>query len=186
MSEKNAEKRSPRLITGKGRESSAEKHATSQSKGIKATSRSPPDSKRKREEKEEEKTSDRIVPEKHDESSFERYPSIKEETIRKLKAKGITSLFPIQSSCYKRIYDREDIIARDLTGSGKTLAFALPIVEKFRDRGYFKRRNPDLLAIILAPTRELAQQVSTVLKDLKHSESEYSVLTVYGGVPIDE
>ena len=186
MSEKNAEKRSPRLITGKGRESSAEKHATSQSKGIKASARSPPDSKRKREEKEEEKTSDRIVPEKHDESSFERYPSIKEDTIRKLKAKGITSLFPIQSSCYKRIYDREDIIARDLTGSGKTLAFALPIVEKFRDRGYFKRRNSDLLAIILAPTRELAQQVSTVLKDLKHSESEYSVLTVYGGVPIDE
>ena len=93
---------------------------------------------------------------KPNEGSFSSYPAIKEETISKLKAKGINSLFPIQSETFQIIYDRHDLIARDLTGSGKTLAFALPLVEKFRDRGYFKRRNGDLLAIMLAPTRELA------------------------------
>jgi ATP-dependent RNA helicase DeaD len=40
--------------------------------------------------------------------------------------------------------------------------------------------------IILAPTRELALQVSNELSKLKHYEDEYKVLTVYGGVPIDD
>jgi|TARA_B110001450_G_scaffold241300_1_gene250694 ATP-dependent RNA helicase DeaD len=39
-----------------------------------------------------------------------------------------------------------------------------------------------LQGIILAPTRELALQIARVLNDLKHSESEYNVLAVYGGV----
>jgi len=38
----------------------------------------------------------------------------------------------------------------------------------------------------LAPTRELALQITRVLNDLKHHEKEYNVLTVYGGVSIDE
>jgi superfamily II DNA/RNA helicase len=46
------------------------------------------------------------------------------------------------------------VIARDLTGSGKTLAFALPLVERFRKKGLLGGRK--LLAIVLAPTRELA------------------------------
>ena len=127
-----------------------------------------------------------MMVDKQNEGCFSTYPAIKEETINKLKAKGIVSLFPIQSGTFQFIYDRHDLIARDLTGSGKTLAFALPLVEKFRDRGYFKRRNGDLLAIMLAPTRELAIQISNVLKDLKHTDQEFSVLTVYGGVPLDE
>jgi ATP-dependent RNA helicase DDX21 len=52
--------------------------------------------------------------------------------VDKLKAKGITSLFPIQQNCFYPIYNREDLIGRDLTGSGKTLAFCLPIVEFLR------------------------------------------------------
>jgi superfamily II DNA/RNA helicase len=46
------------------------------------------------------------------------------------------------------------LIARALTGSGKTLAFALPLVEKFRKLGLLGYRK--ILAIVLAPTRELA------------------------------
>ena len=52
--------------------------------------------------------------------------------MRNLIEKGITELFPIQQRCFKPIYNREDVIARDLTGSGKTLGFALPIVEFLR------------------------------------------------------
>ena len=65
-------------------------------------------------------------------TEFSSYPEITQRTVDKLKAKGITSLFPIQQNCFYPIYNREDLIGRDLTGSGKTLAFCLPIVEFLR------------------------------------------------------
>jgi superfamily II DNA/RNA helicase len=49
-----------------------------------------------------------------------------------LKSRGIKHLFPIQQGCFEPIYNRMDLIGRDLTGSGKTLAFGLPMVEYFR------------------------------------------------------
>jgi superfamily II DNA/RNA helicase len=52
-----------------------------------------------------------------------------EKTVEVMKENGIKSLFPIQTHCFYPMYQREDLIARDLTGSGKTFAFALPIVE---------------------------------------------------------
>lgn len=70
------------------------------------------------------------------------------------------SLFPIQQNCFYPIYNREDIIARDLTGSGKTLAFALPVTEYLRKNGFLSSRRTQ--AIVLTPTRELAIQVSKV------------------------
>ena len=85
---------------------------------------------------------------------FANYPEITENTIKKLKARGITSLFPIQMNCFYPIYNREDMIARDLTGSGKTLGFSLPIVEYLRKNQLLGKRK--LQAIVLAPTRELA------------------------------
>lgn len=124
-------------------------------------------------------------------TNFDEFPEITESTIKCLKNSGIVSLFPVQQSTFRYIYDGEDMIARDLTGSGKTLAFSLPLVEKFRKLGYFASESSHtsrrrLLAIILAPTRELALQVAKVLKTLKHYENEYKVITVYGGVSIDD
>ncbi len=55
---------------------------------------------------------------------------------------------------FKRIYAHEDLMVRDLTGSGKTLGFCLPMVEMFRNQKAFGGGKP--LAMILAPTRELA------------------------------
>lgn len=125
------------------------------------------------------------------ESNFVNYPEITSTTVKNLNAAGILGLFPVQEGTFSDIYRGSDIIARDLTGSGKTLAFSLPLVEKYRKMGYFDAENRvhgrrKLLAIILAPTRELALQVSKVLKTLKHHESEYKVITVYGGVSIDD
>lgn len=80
--------------------------------------------------------------------------------------------------------NREDLIVRDLTGSGKTLGFCLPMVNLFRTQKLFGKGKP--LAMILAPTRELALQISKELNALKHSEKEFNVLTVYGGVSIDD
>lgn len=67
-------------------------------------------------------------------------------------------MFPIQANSFYPVYNNEDIIARDLTGSGKTLAFALPIVERLRQAKMLGTRR--IQAIVLAPTRELALQVS--------------------------
>ena len=50
--------------------------------------------------------------------------------------------------------NHEDLMVRDLTGSGKTLGFCLPLVEMFRKERLFGGGKP--LAMILAPTRELA------------------------------
>lgn len=94
-------------------------------------------------------------------NDFESFPEIQKNTAAKLKARGIMNLFPIQEHCFYPIYNREDLIARDLTGSGKTLGFALPIVEYLRKNGFLGKRK--LQAIVLAPTRELALQVRYLL-----------------------
>jgi len=85
---------------------------------------------------------------------------------------------------FNAVMKREDLMIRDLTGSGKTLAFALPMVEYFRKCKSFGTGK--IQGICLAPTRELALQVSKEFEQLKHSPNEYNILTVYGGVPIDE
>ena len=87
-------------------------------------------------------------------NDFECFPEISKQTSTKLKSRGIANLFPIQVNCFYPIYNREDIIARDLTGSGKTLGFSLPIVEYLRKNNCLGKRK--LQAICLAPTRELA------------------------------
>lgn len=78
--------------------------------------------------------------------------------------------------------NHEDLMVRDLTGSGKTLGFCLPMIEMFRNQRLFGGGKP--LAMILAPTRELALQISKELELLKLNPREYNVLTVYGGVDI--
>ena len=69
---------------------------------------------------------------------FENFPEIPKKTVEVLQARGIISLFPVQYHSFKNIYNREDLIVRDLTGSGKTLAFSLPIVEYLRTNKLFK------------------------------------------------
>lgn len=73
---------------------------------------------------------------------------------------------------------------RDLTGSGKTLGFALPTVEFLRKSKTLG--SGKIQVMVLAPTRELALQVAKEFNALKHYEQEYNVLTVYGGVSIDD
>ena len=83
---------------------------------------------------------------------------------------------------FRNVYNREDLMVRDLTGSGKTLGFTLPLVEYLRKNKLFG--TGAIQAIALAPTRELALQITRVFNDLKHHDREYNVLAVYGGVSI--
>lgn len=114
---------------------------------------------------------------------YSNYPEIPQESVKVLTENGFLSLFPIQQHCFHPVYSREDLIARDLTGSGKTLAFGLPTIEFLRKNNLFGTGK--VQAIILAPTRELAIQITAELTKLKHHHNEFKIVTVYGGVNIE-
>ncbi|GAB0496495.1 hypothetical protein MMPV_007807 [Pyropia vietnamensis] len=84
-------------------------------------------------------------------------------TIKALASKNISALFPIQAATFDLLFHKKcDVIGRARTGSGKTLAFVLPIVEALaasEDEGKLPGRQSKPLVLVLAPTRELAQQV---------------------------
>lgn len=115
--------------------------------------------------------------------AFEHYPEIPAKSREVLKAHGIKHLFPIQQACFYPLYNGQDLIARDLTGSGKTFAFGLPLLEKLRSEKQLRKGK--LQAIMLAPTRELAIQITNELTKMKHHPDEFRIVTVYGGSPIE-
>lgn len=75
------------------------------------------------------------------EGDFRNFPQISERSIEKLRSNGIEGLFPVQYSTFNQIYDRKDMIVRDLTGSGKTLGFSLPLVEYLRANDLFQTKK---------------------------------------------
>lgn len=110
---------------------------------------------------------------------------ISSDAVRHMKSIGITYLFPIQAATYEHVYEGRDLIARDKTGSGKTLSYALPIVERFRKKDYFRNKDGQKpFVLVVLPTRELVIQVTNVYNTIKLKESEYRVLGVYGGTDV--
>lgn len=93
--------------------------------------------------------------------------------LRSLASQGFTQPTPIQSTVLPlAITDNKDILARAKTGSGKTLAYAIPLAQKILsaraklEDGY---SSPDYLAtraLVLVPTRELAEQISSHIRTL--------------------
>ena len=112
--------------------------------------------------------------------------AISEATERNLKKKGIQYLFPIQYETFNHIYEGRDLIGRDRTGSGKTLAFALPILERLRqkEKRFSQRRGQKPYVLVLVPTRELAIQVTKEFDRFKNSDREFRELSIYGGTDI--
>ena len=99
-----------------------------------------------------------------------------------LTAAGIESPFPIQAATLPDSLAGRDVLGRGRTGSGKTLAFALPVVARLAGRlAGGPRRSGRPLALVLAPTRELATQIAAVIEPLAASAS-LTVTTVFGGV----
>jgi len=92
-----------------------------------------------------------------------------------LTEQGIVDPFPIQLLAIPDGLDGLDVCGKAKTGSGKTLAFGLPIIQKL-ERAQVKRP----LAVVLVPTRELAQQVTAVLESLA-AVRKFKTVAVYGG-----
>ena len=89
---------------------------------------------------------------------------------------GIVDPFPIQAATIPDALEGNDVSGRAPTGSGKTLAFGLPVLTRLAKA---KRNRPK--ALILAPTRELAEQIKAELAPLARAVDRH-VLAVYGGV----
>jgi len=96
------------------------------------------------------------------------------ETIRRL---GFTSPTQIQEKAIQLVVQGKDVIGESATGSGKTLVFGCGIVEKVIP-------NNGLQALVLTPTRELAEQIKNSLRQLSRYK-HLAVITVYGGVSIN-
>ena len=105
--------------------------------------------------------------------NFEFHPQIKAG----ISSAGYTTPTPIQSQTIPPILDGRDVLGLAQTGTGKTAAFVLPILHRLMNG----RRIGKPRALILAPTRELAEQTHTAITQLGRQTGLRSI-TIYGGV----
>jgi ATP-dependent RNA helicase DeaD len=98
--------------------------------------------------------------------------------LRSLRRARYLAPTPIQAELVPYALDGHDVIGQAKTGTGKTAAFAIPLIELLESRG----KGPQ--AIVLAPTRELVQQIVVETQKLAHGQ-DVSVCGLYGGEPID-
>ncbi|MEV0373511.1 DEAD/DEAH box helicase [Streptomyces sp. NPDC050636] len=102
------------------------------------------------------------------------------EVLRTLTELGVREPFPIQAATLPNALAGRDVLGRGRTGSGKTLAFGLPLLARTAGR----RAEPKQpLALILVPTRELAQQVTEALAPYADA-LRLRMVTVVGGMSI--
>ncbi|MEV1285726.1 DEAD/DEAH box helicase [Micromonospora sp. NPDC049679] len=97
-----------------------------------------------------------------------------------LVANGITEPFPIQTATLPDSLAGRDVLGRGRTGSGKTLAFGLPLLSRTAGQ---RGRPGRPLALVLVPTRELAQQVTTALTPYARAVN-LRIATVVGGLSL--
>lgn len=104
---------------------------------------------------------------------------LKNDVLRSLNEIGFEKPTEIQSKAIPTlISEKPDFIGLAQTGTGKTAAFGLPLIH------FLDTRNRNIFALILAPTRELAQQISKELNTFGKYIGGLSIQVVYGGAPI--
>ncbi|CAG9273764.1 ATP-dependent RNA helicase DbpA [Paraburkholderia unamae] len=91
---------------------------------------------------------------------------------------GYVEMTPIQAASLPIAFAGHDLIAQAKTGSGKTAAFSLALLSRL------DARRQDVQAMILCPTRELADQVTQEIRRLARAEENIKVLTLCGGTPM--
>ncbi|NQX11888.1 DEAD/DEAH box helicase [Microbacteriaceae bacterium VKM Ac-2855] len=99
-----------------------------------------------------------------------------------LAANGINEPFPIQVDTLPDTLNGRDVLGRGKTGSGKTLAFSIPMIARLGGKLAGGRRRPGRpLGLVLAPTRELATQITAAMAPLADA---YGIVTttIFGGV----
>ena len=100
------------------------------------------------------------------------------DTLNNLDQLGYAEMTPIQQASLPLALAGQDVIAQASTGSGKTAAFGLPLVEKLTANFH------SVQALVLCPTRELADQVTTEIRRLARAIPNIKVVTLCGGVAL--
>ncbi len=102
---------------------------------------------------------------------------LKPPMLRNLASLGYAGMTPIQAHSLPLILAGKDVIARAKTGSGKTAAFGIGLLTRL------VVTSPAVQALVLCPTRELADQVGKELRRLARFTDNIKILTLCGGVP---
>lgn len=98
--------------------------------------------------------------------------------LENLTVMGLETMTPIQAASLPVSLSGRDVIAQASTGSGKTVAFALPLVAALREGVSHAQ------ALVLCPTRELADQVAQAIRQVARSRPNTKVVTLCGGVAL--
>jgi len=107
--------------------------------------------------------------------SFEQF-HLDPRIVRGIKSTGFTEPTPIQKQALPVVLEGRDILGIAQTGTGKTAAFALPILNRL-----MQSQSRHVRALILSPTRELAEQIHDMINELAQ-HTRIRSLTIYGGV----
>ncbi len=110
-------------------------------------------------------------------AGFDSLP-LKPGTLENLDSLGYSAMTPIQAASLPPALAGKDLIAQAQTGSGKTAAFALTLLTSLNPRRFAVQ------ALVLCPTRELADQVTTEIRRLARAEENIKVVTLCGGVAL--
>ena len=103
---------------------------------------------------------------------------LNEATLANLAQLGYHQMTPIQAASLPPALAGKDLIAQAQTGSGKTAAFALALLAGLNPRWF------GVQAMVLCPTRELADQVSAEIRRLARAQDNIKAVTLCGGVPL--
>lgn len=103
---------------------------------------------------------------------------LSEATMRAIRNKGYEISTPVQAGCIPPMLAGKDVIAKAPTGTGKTMAFGIPIIERIDPD------SEDVQAVILAPTRELAMQITDEMRQIAVCHEGVRLVCLYGGQPI--
>ncbi len=101
--------------------------------------------------------------------------------LHNLEQLGYAQMTPIQAASLPISLAGQDLIAQASTGSGKTAAFGLPLVERLQSSGM---PGASVQAVVLCPTRELADQVTQEIRRLARARPNVKVVTLCGGVAL--
>ena len=104
--------------------------------------------------------------------------SLKQTTLEGLERLGWENATPVQRDTIPTALQGKDVIGQARTGSGKTGAFGIPIIEACEPTG-------KLQALVLTPTRELANQVSEEMNNIQGNHG-LKIITVYGGTDLEK
>jgi len=109
--------------------------------------------------------------------NFSSMAALPQDLIKQLDNLGFKSATEVQSEAIEPIIEGRDVLVQSKTGSGKTLAFGIPIILQAVG-------SSEPTSLIVAPTRELVQQIANELSCVASYINNFKIVTLYGGVPL--